>query len=137
MKRLLGNILTKTLTGKSIDDRNQENFMNFCLANNLTNTDVQKYRLDKDPMDPRFWNQTYIGTCVKDSKKFGLVVTIDENTGYAHGDLFQAEHASMRDKAIADYKKTDCVHGSFQSFFIYEVCNSESTELDDSIKYRA
>jgi hypothetical protein len=136
MRRFLGNIVGKALTGKSFDDRNQENFMNFCLANHLTNTDVKKYRIDRDPMDPSFWNQTYIGTCVRDKKRYGLVVTIDENTGYTDGELFLAEHSSKRDEAVHNYKRPDHHYRSLQGYVVGMICDSKSTQLDDSNKYR-
>ena len=137
MRRFLGNLVGKALTGKSFDDRNQENFINFCIANNLINTDVKKYRVDRDPMFSNFWNQTYIGTCTRNKKRYGLVMTIDENTGYTCGELFLPEHSSKRDDAVYVYKKTQDLHySSLQGYFIHEFCDSKSEQLDDSNKYK-
>ena len=134
MKRFLGNLVGKALTGKSFDDRNQENFINFCLANNISNTNMKKYRIDRDPMNPNFWEQTYIGTCMHGNDNYGLIVSVSEDTGFTQGELFLVTDVDKRDIAVLDYKINNRGFRDFNGYWGSQV--SEIVRLKMSSEYR-
>ena len=136
MKRLISNIITKMMTGKSVDDYVKENLLNFCIANKISNIKTNEFRIDKDPIDPRWGNITFVGTCARDGKRYGVIVTIDENTGYTHGSLFVPQDGVKVEVAVSEYKRGSTIYRSFQSYFLNEVCEGKHEILKDSTEYR-
>jgi len=134
MRRFLGNLVGKALTGKSTDDRNQENFTNFCLANNILNTNMKKYRIDRDPQNPNFWEQTYIGTCMHGNGNYGLIVSVSEYTGFTNGELFLVTDVDKRDDAVLNYKINNQGYPEFYLYWSSQV--SEHVSLKMSSEYR-
>lgn len=131
MRRLLGNVLSKALTGKSINDRNQENLRKFCNNNGLSNLEVEEYRLDRDPIDPRFMNTVFIGTCIRGNKRYGLIVTVDENTGWSGGRVFIVKDRTTIQNSVKQYKRDPQFYRSYMSYFLNEICDGKFEELSD------
>jgi len=133
MIRLVNNMVNKLLGGESLDEINQENFTNFCLCNNLTNTNMKKYRIDKDEQNPNCWNQTYLGTCTHEGETKGLIVTISEWVGFTKGELFSEHDINRRDEAVRNFKLIE--HKNFRSFESYwhiRICSDSSVRLKNS-----
>lgn len=135
MRRFISNFLAKSLTGKSTDDRNQENFTNFCLEHRISNTNTKKYRIDRDPMNPQFWEVTYIGICSINDKQSGLIVSVSEYTGFTQGALFSVNENELRDDAVKEYKKNNDGYPDFYNYWQAKIC-SERTVLANSADYK-
>ena len=139
MSRFLGKIVTKLSSGKSLDEWVQGYLLNFCLQNELTDTNLKKYLSDPSPTHKSYYLRTHIGTAtIGDYKPYdtGLIVTADEGCGYTWGHLFPIEHSPKSLQSYRNYKIAyrDDTYQSFHNYFIFKTCDRDYTELADSTK---
>ncbi len=109
--------------------------MNFCLEHRISNTNTKKYRIDRDPMNPNFWELSYVGTCSFNGKQVGLIVSVSEYSGFTQGALFPANESELRDDAIKEYKNSNDGYPDFYNYWQAKIC-SESTVLANSTEYK-
>ena len=131
MSRFLGKILSKTLTGKSLDDYVNEGLFNFCVSNGLTNTNLKKFLIDTSPTHQSYYLRTHIGTVTHEGQEQGLIVTYDEGCGYTWGHLFPSNFSLKREESVKEYKRNG-VTSTFHNHFLFDTCNNDFSNLIDS-----
>ena len=133
MRRLISNIATKLLTGRSMESYVDERLVNFYERNQIFSTKLTSYRSDQSPTHPNLMIRTYIGTARKNSKPIGLVISYDEGCGYTHGYSVSIEKIDKVRLSYYNYKLEPDHYREFSGYFRGKVCGGKATHLIDSV----
>jgi hypothetical protein len=133
MRRQLGNITGKALTGKSLTDSADAELQEIYEKNQIFSAKMSCFLADPSPTNSHFKERTYIGTARMDHELIGLVISYDENCGYAHGYIVPYDLVSEVRGHFYAYKLNPLDFETFSKYFVYEVCDGFLSTLIDSV----
>lgn len=71
--------------------------------NGLENSQLKMYKVDRDSMDPRFYERVYVGTAQKGGKQVGIILEYSEGTGYIYGHIVNTQKIDQHAKMVMDH----------------------------------